>query len=47
MQALSTRGARTQEKIEQETLALFADKGVDRTTIGDIARAAGIAEGTI
>jgi len=47
MQALSTRGARTQEKIEQETLALFAEKGVDRTTIGDIARAAGIAEGTI
>ncbi|MGF1631004.1 MAG: TetR/AcrR family transcriptional regulator [Kiloniellaceae bacterium] len=47
MQALSARGARTQEKIEQETLALFADKGVDRTTIGDIARAAGIAEGTI
>ena len=47
MQALSTRGARTQEKIEQATLALFAEKGVDRTTIGDIARAAGIAEGTI
>jgi AcrR family transcriptional regulator len=47
MQALSTRGARTQEKIEKETQALFADKGVDRTTIGDIARAAGIAEGTI
>ncbi|MGD1876043.1 MAG: TetR/AcrR family transcriptional regulator [Kiloniellaceae bacterium] len=42
-----SRGARTQEKIEQVTLALFADKGVDRTTIGDIARAAGIAEGTI
>ncbi|GAB4391509.1 MAG: hypothetical protein Tsb0032_03560 [Kiloniellaceae bacterium] len=28
-------------------LALFAEKGVDRTTIGDIAGAAGIAEGTI
>jgi len=41
------RGARTQEKIEQVALALFAEKGVDRTTIGDIARAAGIAEGTI
>jgi AcrR family transcriptional regulator len=41
------RGQRTQEKIEQVTLALFAEKGVDRTTIGDIARAAGIAEGTI
>jgi AcrR family transcriptional regulator len=47
MPALPTRGARTQEKIEQATLALFAEKGVDRTTIGDIARAAGIAEGTI
>jgi AcrR family transcriptional regulator len=42
-----SRGQRTQEKIEQATLALFAEKGVDRTTIGDIARAAGIAEGTI
>ena len=41
------RGARTQEKIEQVALALFAEKGVDRSTIGDIARAAGIAEGTL
>jgi AcrR family transcriptional regulator len=41
------RGARTQEKIEAVALALFAEKGVDRTTIGDIARAAGIAEGTL
>jgi len=47
MPALPSRGARTQEKIEQATLALFAEKGVDRTTIGDIARAAGIAEGTL
>jgi len=47
MPALPSRGQRTQEKIEQATLALFAEKGVDRTTIGDIARAAGIAEGTI
>lgn len=47
MTAQPTRGQRTQERIEQETLALFAEKGVDRTTIGDIARAAGIAEGTI
>ena len=47
MQTLPSRGQRTQEKIEQATLALFAEKGVDRTTIGDIARAAGIAEGTI
>lgn len=44
---VSPRGHRTQEKIEQVALALFADKGVDRTTIGDIAGAAGIAEGTI
>lgn len=42
-----SKGARTQEKIEQVALALFAEKGVDRTTIGDIAGAAGIAEGTI
>lgn len=41
------RGVRTQEKIEEVALALFAEKGVDRTTIGDIAGAAGIAEGTI
>src|SRR3546814_1050327 len=47
MAASPSRGARTQEKIEQATLALFAAKGVDRTTIGDIARAAGIAEGTL
>jgi AcrR family transcriptional regulator len=46
-QPAASRGLRTQERIEQATLALFADKGVDRTTIGDIARAAGIAEGTI
>lgn len=46
-QPAMSRGARTQERIEQATLALFAEKGVDRTTIGDIARAAGIAEGTI
>jgi len=47
MPAQPSRGQRTQERIEQVTLALFAEKGVDRTTIGDIARAAGIAEGTI
>jgi len=41
------RGARTLEKIEAVALTLFAEKGVDRTTIGDIAGAAGIAEGTI
>jgi AcrR family transcriptional regulator len=46
-QPAASRGARTQERIEQAALALFAEKGVDRTTIGDIARAAGIAEGTI
>ncbi len=41
------RGLRTQERIQAVALALFAEKGVDRTTIGDIAGAAGIAEGTI
>lgn len=45
--ATPSRGARTQEKIQEVALALFAEKGVDRTTIGDIAGAAGIAEGTI
>jgi AcrR family transcriptional regulator len=43
----ASRGARTQEKIEGSALALFAEKGVDRTTVGDIAGAAGIAEGTL
>src|SRR3546814_7519196 len=47
MKAALSRGARTQEKSERSTRSLFAAKGVDRTTIGDIARAAGIAEGTI
>lgn len=41
------RGVQTQERIASVALALFAEKGVDRTTIGDIAGAAGIAEGTI
>jgi len=44
---MRARGALTLERIEEAALALFADKGVDRTTIGDIARAAKIAEGTI
>lgn len=43
----ASRGQRTQARIERVALALFAEKGVDRTTIGDIAGAAGIAEGTI
>src|SRR3546814_9458826 len=47
MKAALSRGARTQEKSERSTRSLFAAKGVDRTTIGDIARAAGIAEGTL
>ena len=44
---MSARGELTQGRIELAALALFAEKGVDRTTINDIARSAGIAEGTI
>ena len=44
---MSARGELTQGRIERAALALFAEKGVDRTTINDIARSAGIAEGTI
>lgn len=37
----------TREKIDRTALRLFAEKGVDRATINDIATEAGIAEGTI
>lgn len=44
---MARRAEITQERIDQAALALFAEKGVDRTTINDIAAGAGIAEGTI
>ena len=36
---MSARGELTQGRIELAALALFAEKGVDRTTINDIALA--------
>ena len=44
---MARRAEITQERIDQAALALFAEKGVDRTTISDIAAGARIAEGTI
>ena len=44
---MARRAEITQERIDLAALQLFADKGVDRTTINDIAASAGIAEGTI
>jgi AcrR family transcriptional regulator len=44
---MARRAEITQERIDLAALQLFADKGVDRTTINDIAAGAGIAEGTI
>ena len=41
------KAARTKARIERTALTLFAEKGVDQTTIRDIALGAGIAEGTI
>jgi len=40
-------GAQTRDRINRAALQLFADKGVDQTTIGDIAKGAGISEGAI
>lgn len=40
-------GGETRGRIERAALGLFADKGVDQTTIADIAREAGISEGAI
>lgn len=44
---MARRAEITQERIDLAALGLFAEKGVDRTTINDIASSAGIAEGTI
>ncbi len=40
-------GARTRERIGAEALRLFAEQGVDGTTVRDIARAVGVAEGAL
>ena len=40
-------GSATREDIDRTALALFAAKGIRETTIRDIAKAAGIAEGTM
>lgn len=40
-------GAQTRDRINRAALELFADKGVDQATIGDIAKGAGISEGAI
>lgn len=44
---MGKKAERTRERIDDVALALFAEKGVDQTTINDIASGAGIAEGTI
>ncbi|MCK0196011.1 TetR/AcrR family transcriptional regulator [Ancylobacter sp. 6x-1] len=40
-------GAATRARIEAEALRLFAEKGVDRTSVRDIAQAVGVAEGAL
>lgn len=40
-------GKRTKELISQTALALFVERGITETTVRDIARAAGVAEGTL
>lgn len=40
-------GSGTKRKIHQAALALFVEKGVAETTVRDLAKAAGIAEGTL
>lgn len=41
------RGQATREKIERASIALFLEKGVNGTSVRDIAEACGIAEGTL
>ena len=40
-------GARTRERILSESLLLFAERGVDGTSVRDIAHAVGVAEGAL
>lgn len=44
---MQDRAKRTQERIEQVAIHLFASKGVRETTIKDIAAAAGLSEGAL
>ncbi len=44
---MNTRPKRTQDRIEQVAIHLFASKGVRETTIKDIAAAAGLSEGAL
>jgi AcrR family transcriptional regulator len=41
------RGSQTRERIVTEALALFAERGVDGTSVRDIAQAVGVAEGAL
>lgn len=43
----SGRGRRTVEEIERAAASVFAERGFDRTTMADIATAAGVASGTV
>jgi len=40
-------GSKTRARIEAEALRLFADKGIDATSVRDIAAAVGVAEGAL
>ena len=44
---LTLRGSATKTKLSRVALELFAEKGVDGTTVRDIAEAAGVAEGSL
>lgn len=44
---MARKAEQTRDRIDRTALRLFAEKGVDQTTINDIATGAGIAEGTI
>lgn len=41
------RGEATKQKIERASIALFLEKGVNGTSVRDIAEASGVAEGTL
>lgn len=44
---LTLRGSATKSRLSRVALELFAEKGVDGTTVRDIAQAAGVAEGSL
>ena len=46
-QGSAKRGQATKEKIERASIALFLEKGVNGTSVRDIAEACGISEGTL